>query len=408
MGEITHPAVHGFALVAVAAMAVAAAGCGGSSASAATVSLERWRTSVCSAIARYQHAVKRDARRAQRPPARVQVRGPQELGRAPQGVRGNGRAPATTRPGSGMRSRRPESRASTHGAEFRAEFVAALRRAGGSARRAALGGARSSDWPGRAPADALLTPKMDWRRWIESASGCEQAHSATRRQTGSPARSERRRRARRIRRPGVARARWPIRSSKPAGRGNPTVGRFDSCAAPLCLRDGAWNSGVRPSTRWLLGIRPPVASWARDSLGVWARVVPDRVVIEVGLGHAEQVSQLMQERVVDHLRKLLPVACRPGDRQTVERDLRGAAVSGEHTERLRLAGVLVLDRDGDVMAGDRRLDPPGQRVELGLRERCKLILGTRIGGIPFLHPQKATAGALVPRQDRQAVGTHGW
>ncbi len=33
--------------------------------------------------------------------------------------------------------------------------------------------------------------------------------------------------------PGVARARWPIRSSKPAGRGSPTVGRFDSCAAPL-------------------------------------------------------------------------------------------------------------------------------------------------------------------------------
>jgi hypothetical protein len=32
---------------------------------------------------------------------------------------------------------------------------------------------------------------------------------------------------------GVARARWPIRSSKPAGRGSPTVGRFDSCAAPL-------------------------------------------------------------------------------------------------------------------------------------------------------------------------------
>jgi hypothetical protein len=32
---------------------------------------------------------------------------------------------------------------------------------------------------------------------------------------------------------GVARARWPIRSSKPAGRCNPTVGRFDSCAAPL-------------------------------------------------------------------------------------------------------------------------------------------------------------------------------
>jgi hypothetical protein len=115
----------------------------------------------------------------------------------------------------------------------------------------------------------------------------------------------------------------------------------------------------------------------------------------------------MQERIVDHSRKLLPVACRPADRQTVERDLRGAAVSGEHTERSRLAGVLVLDRDGDVMAGDRRLDPPGQRVELALRERCKLILGTRIGGISFLHPHKATAGALVPRQDRQAVVTHG-
>ncbi len=34
-------------------------------------------------------------------------------------------------------------------------------------------------------------------------------------------------------RPGAAGAWWPIRSSKPAGRGNPTLGRFDSFAASL-------------------------------------------------------------------------------------------------------------------------------------------------------------------------------
>jgi hypothetical protein len=32
---------------------------------------------------------------------------------------------------------------------------------------------------------------------------------------------------------GVARARWPSRSSKPARCGNPTLARFDSGAAPL-------------------------------------------------------------------------------------------------------------------------------------------------------------------------------
>jgi hypothetical protein len=32
---------------------------------------------------------------------------------------------------------------------------------------------------------------------------------------------------------GAARARWPSRSSKPVRRGSPTLGRFDSCAAPL-------------------------------------------------------------------------------------------------------------------------------------------------------------------------------
>jgi hypothetical protein len=36
---------------------------------------------------------------------------------------------------------------------------------------------------------------------------------------------------------GAARARWPIRPSKPAGRGSPTLGRFDSFAAPLSFCD---------------------------------------------------------------------------------------------------------------------------------------------------------------------------
>ena len=48
--------------------------------------------------------------------------------------------------------------------------------------------------------------------------------------------------------PGVARARWPIRSSKPAGRGSPTVGRFDSCAAPLGGKPHGWAGRPKEQT----------------------------------------------------------------------------------------------------------------------------------------------------------------
>jgi hypothetical protein len=86
------------------------------------------------------------------------------------------------------------------------------------------------------------------------------------------------------------------------------------------------------------------------------------------------VSELVQERVVNYSAEVWPVACRPADRHAVEGDLRGAAVLGEHPERPRLVGTLVLDRDGDVVGGDRRLDPPRQRIELTLRQRRELIL----------------------------------
>ena len=120
-----------------------------------------------------------------------------------------------------------------HGAEFRVELRRGTPRTGGSARRAALGGTRSSD--GRRPRAGRRPAHAEGGRGHRSSEPADAA--------GAPAlpggRQDRvlvasgRRRARRIRRPGVARARWPIRSSKPAGRGSPTVGRFDSCAAPL-------------------------------------------------------------------------------------------------------------------------------------------------------------------------------
>ena len=63
-----------------------------------------------------------------------------------------------------------------------------------------------------------------------------------------------------------------------------------------------------------LAIRPLHASWGVHRLGVWERSVPDRVVVEVGLGHAEQVSQLVQQRVMDNSPKMVPVDGDPVDR----------------------------------------------------------------------------------------------
>ena len=134
-----------------------------------------------------------------------------------------------------------------------------------------------------------------------------------------------------------------------------------------------------------LAIRPLHASWGVHRLGVWERSVPDRVVVEVGLGHAEQVSQLVQQRVMDNSPKMVPVDGDPVDRQAVEGDLGGAVVLGEHSKRTRLVETLVFDRYGDVVGGDRRLDPAGKRVEFALRQRRELILRTHNRRGPFLH-----------------------
>ena len=46
---------------------------------------------------------------------------------------------------------------------------------------------------------------------------------------------------------GAAAAWWRIRSSKPAGRGSPTLGRFDSFAAPPLAWPGTQTSGPKPA-----------------------------------------------------------------------------------------------------------------------------------------------------------------
>ena len=152
----------------------------------------------------------------------------------------------------------------------------------------------------------------------------------------------------------------------------------------------------------------PRRSGGVHGLGVRERGVADRVVIEVGLGHAEQVSQFVEQRVMDSSSKVVPVDCGPVDRQTVEGDLRGAAVFGEHSKRTRLVGTLVLDRDGDVVGGDRRLDPARQRVELGLRQRRELILRGSTGGKPVLDPHKATPPSRRDRRDHRPRALLQW
>src|SRR5437763_13300473 len=68
-------------------------------------------------------------------------------------------------------------------------------------------------------------------------------------------------------RTGAAGAWWPIRSSKPAGRGSPTLGRFDSFAAPFLQMAGfcrvRWSASVarrRYVSRITPGPNPGIAS----------------------------------------------------------------------------------------------------------------------------------------------------
>ena len=94
---------------------------------------------------------------------------------------------------------------------------------------------------------ALARPALRWVRWQRGSRG-----SRACRPTGVGPREIPHEYAL-----GVARARWPIRSSKPAGRGSPTVGRFDSCAAPLDRKAHGW-AGNRVHR-------------ASDSASVWIR-----------------------------------------------------------------------------------------------------------------------------------------
>jgi hypothetical protein len=159
MGEITHPrrcAAFGLVVVAAATMA---AGCGGSSTSAATVSPERWQTSVCSAIGQYQHAIMRDAHRLNGLTLEFEYGVP----KSSDVRRKETAATAALRDDTGTLRRQIEAAGVPridHGAELSAEFVAALREL--EERFDALH-SEALDIPtgqGRAPADALLVPKM--------------------------------------------------------------------------------------------------------------------------------------------------------------------------------------------------------------------------------------------------------
>ena len=160
MGKISHPvrcAAFGLTTVAVA---VAAAGCGGSSTSAATVSPERWQTSVCSALTTYARAAEHDHRELEGLSLEFKFGLPKS-----SDVRRT-EAVATAALGDDTARLRQAVEAAgiprfEHGAEFRAELVAALHEL--EDRLDALH-SEALDLPtgaDRAPADSLLTPKVD-------------------------------------------------------------------------------------------------------------------------------------------------------------------------------------------------------------------------------------------------------
>ena len=161
MAEITHSLrCTAFALVAVAAMAFAAAGCGGSSASAATVPLSRWRASVCPALSTYARAAQRDHRELEGLSLEFKYGVPTS-----SDVRRKESAATAALGDDTARLRHAVEEAGipgfAHGAEFRVEFVAALHEL--EDRLDALH-SEALDLPtgaDRAPAGALLTPKVD-------------------------------------------------------------------------------------------------------------------------------------------------------------------------------------------------------------------------------------------------------
>jgi hypothetical protein len=109
-----------------------------------------------------------------------------------------------------------------------------------------------------------------------------------------------------------------------------------------------------------------------------ARVVADRKLVQVGLGHPEQVPDLVQEHVVHDSLQMLPAAGGAQDRQAEERDLGHRHAFHdlllEQAQRPRLTVQHVLDVDGDVRGCDPRLDPLRQRVELGVGDCRELVL----------------------------------
>ena len=159
MGDITH--LRGCARLGIAAAAVAimAAGCGGSSVSAATVPPEQWQASICSAIGRYQHAVKRDARRLNGLPLEFKYGVP----KSSDVRRKEAAATAELRDDTAQLRHAVEAAGVprfAHGAEFSGEFLAALHEL--EDRFDALH-SEALDLPtgqGRAPAEALLVPKL--------------------------------------------------------------------------------------------------------------------------------------------------------------------------------------------------------------------------------------------------------
>lgn len=159
MVEIAYPRRCAALGLAATALAIMVGGCGGSRASAAMVPLERWQTSLCSAIGRYQHAVKRDARQLN--PLTLEFK--YGVPKSSDVRRRETAATAALRDDTAQLRQAVEAAGVpriAHGAEFSGEFVSALHEL--EDRFDALH-SEALDLPTgqtRAPARALLVPKM--------------------------------------------------------------------------------------------------------------------------------------------------------------------------------------------------------------------------------------------------------
>src|SRR5262245_25349672 len=78
-----------------------------------------------------------------------------------------------------------------------------------------------------------------------------------------------------------------------------------------------------------------------DPGGVGTRVVADRIPVEIGLAHSEQVPELVEQRPVDLPPQRRTAAGRTNDRPAVQGDLRLAPQALVQAEHAGLARALL-------------------------------------------------------------------